>query len=113
MHADAPLPTEKIGERWFRGEGGVCTQYITKGGHAQASVTTRILNKETNMANPSPVDSFFATFTGLKTILYRKISLLTVIIFPLAYQIIIVDFLSEEHMSGACNNTGKQFQMSI
>lgn len=113
MHADAPLPTEKIGERWFRGEGGVCTQYITKGGHAQASVTTRILNKETNMANPSPVDSFFATFTGLKTILYRNISLLTVIIFPLAYQMIIVDFLSEEHKSGACNNTGKQFQMPI
>ena len=65
------------------------------------------------MANPSPVDSFFATFTGLKTILYRNISLLTVIIFPLAYQMIIVDFLSQEHKSGACNNTGKQFQMSI
>ena len=61
------------------------------------------------MANPSPVDSFFATFTGLKTILYRNISLLTVIIFPLAYQMIIVDFLSQEHKSGACNNTGKQF----
>ena len=65
------------------------------------------------MVNPSPVDSFFATFTGLKTILYRNISLLTVIIFPLAYQMIIVDFLSQEHKSGACNNTGKQFQMSI
>ena len=88
-------------------------EYITKGSHAQASVTTRILNKETNMANPSPVDSFFATFTGLKTILYRNIALLTVIIFPLAYQMIIVDFLSQEHKSGACNNTGKQFQMSI
>ena len=61
------------------------------------------------MANPSPVDSFFATFTGLKTILFRNISLLTVIIFPLAYQMIIVDFLSQEHKSGACNNTGKQF----
>lgn len=87
--------------------------YFTKGGHAQASVTTKIFKQGTNMANPSPVDSFFATFTGLKTILYRNISLLTVILFPLAYQMIIVDFLSEEHKSGACNNTGRQFQMPV
>ena len=58
------------------------------------------------MASPSPVDSFFATFTGLKKILYRNISLLALILFPLTYQMIIVEFLIEEHTSGACNNTG-------
>ena len=85
---------------------------ITIGSHA--SVTVLILvredgvtNKETNMVSPSPVDSFFATFTGLKKVFYRNVSLLAIILFPLTYQMIIVEFLIEEHTSGACNNTGK------
>lgn len=65
---------------------------------------------ETNMASsPSPVDSFFATFTGLKPILYRNTSLLALILFPLTYQMIVVEFLIEEHASGACNKTGESF----
>lgn len=65
------------------------------------------------MANPSPVDSFFATFTGLKKILYRNISLLAIIMFPLTYQMIIVEFLIEEQTSGACDKTGKLKSLAI
>ena len=61
----------------------------------------------TNMASPSPVDSFFATFTGLKSILYRNTSLLAIIMFPLTYQMVIVGFLIEEEASGVCNRTGE------
>ena len=64
-------------------------------------------NRETNMVSPSPVDSFFATFTVLKKVLYRNVSLLALILFPLTYQMIIVEFLIEEHSSEACNYTGK------
>lgn len=65
----------------------------------------RGVTNSTNMASPSPVDSFFATFTGLKSILYRNTSLLAVIMFPLTYQMVIVGFLIEEEASGVCNKT--------
>lgn len=67
----------------------------------------RGVTESTNMASPSPVDSFFATFTGLKSILYRNTSLLAIIMFPLTYQMVIVGFLIEEEASGVCNKTGE------
>jgi len=68
---------------------------------------TRYVTIETNMASPSPLDSFFATFTGLKSVLYRNGSLLAIIMFPLTYQMAIIGFLIEEEASGACNKTGE------
>ncbi|XP_068722913.1 solute carrier family 22 member 13-like isoform X2 [Montipora capricornis] len=57
------------------------------------------------MAFLLPVDSFFATLSGLNKTLYRNISLLALILFILTYQSIIVEFLIEKQISGACNET--------
>ena len=61
------------------------------------------------MAGPSPVDSFFATFPGLRTVLYRNTSLVALMLFTLTYQMVILEFLIEEQGKGACTSTSKLF----
>lgn len=65
------------------------------------------------MSHSSPVESFFVNLTGTKKCLYGNVPLLALILFPLTYQIIIVELLSEEHPNRACNKTGKfdEFQL--
>ena len=48
------------------------------------------------MATLSAVDSFWATFTEMRKLLYRHITLLFIITIPVTYQIICVEFLIEE-----------------
>lgn len=65
------------------------------------------------MSHSSSVESFFANLMGTKKCLYGNVSLLALILFPLTYQIIIVELLSEEHRKRDCNKTGKfnEFQL--
>lgn len=50
---------------------------------------------------------YWNSFTQLKNVLLRNISLLSIIMFPLAYQVICVEFFVEEQSISACNVTGK------
>ncbi|XP_027037262.1 organic cation transporter protein-like [Pocillopora damicornis] len=54
------------------------------------------------MAGPSPVDSFYATFPRLKSVLYRSTSILAFILFFLTYQMAILEFLIDEQEKGVC-----------
>ncbi|XP_031571958.1 organic cation transporter protein-like [Actinia tenebrosa] len=50
---------------------------------------------------------FWKSFTQLRKILLRNISVLALIMFPLTYQIIAVEFFVEEESSSACNYSGR------
>lgn len=61
------------------------------------------------MADQVVVDlaQYWETFTQLKKVLLRNVSLLSVIMFPLTYQVISVEFFVEEQSPNACNYTRK------
>ena len=86
----------------------------TKRDRLTYAVTSRDTNyKQNKMSHSSFVESFFVNLMGTKKCLYGNVSLLALILFPLTYQIIIVELLSEEHPKRACNTTGKfnEFQL--
>ena len=61
------------------------------------------------MAGPSPVDSFYATFPRLKSVLYRSTSILAFILFFLTYQMAILEFLIDEQEKGVCISASKHY----
>lgn len=86
----------------------------TKRDRLTYAVTSRDTNyKQNKMSHSASVESFFVNLMGTKKCLYGNVSLLALILFPLTYQIIIVELLSEEHPKRACNKTGKfdEFQL--
>lgn len=60
------------------------------------------------MAEFTGLKGFWKSFTETRKILLRNIKVLGLIMFPLTYQIIAVDFFVEEESSSACNFTGKR-----
>lgn len=94
-----PLPLQQDFGSWRH----VSFTYLTKHEHEHRTTNVR------KMAGRIAVDlsQYWDSFTQLRKVLLRNISLLSLMMFPLTYQVICVEFLVEEQSLGACNYTGR------
>ena len=58
------------------------------------------------MADSLALRDFWKSFAEMKTKLLKNISILSLIMVPITYQVISVEFFVEEEATGACNYSG-------